>query len=92
MRTIKNSKVVNVGEHSNFKKNIEGLLYDSIMLALLRDCTRESMNPRSCFQALQFPLCFVLLLATLLFLYFSDYKDPYLLFILHLYDCNIPKF
>ena len=38
------------------------------MLALLRDCTSESTDPRPCFQALQYRLCSLLLLATLLFL------------------------
>ena len=48
--------------------HVEGLLYDSIMLVLLRDCTSESMNPRPYFQALQYHLCSVLSIATLLFL------------------------
>ena len=50
-----------------------------------RLCTSESMNPRPCFQALQYRLCSLLLLATLLFFIFSEYKNPYLLSILHLY-------
>src|SRR3989337_1557174 len=54
--------------------HVEGLLYDSIMLALLRDCTSESMNPMPCFEALQYRLCSLLLLATLLFLYFQITK------------------
>jgi hypothetical protein len=65
--------------------HVEGLLYDSIMLALLRDCTSESMNPRPCFQASQYRLCSLLLLVTLLFFHCSDYKNLYLLSILHLY-------
>ena len=55
--------------------HIDGLLYDSIMLALLIDCTNESMNPRSYFQALQYRLCSLLLLATLLFLLFLLQKS-----------------
>ena len=38
------------------------------MLALLRDCTSESTDPRPCFQALQYRLCSLSLLTTLLFL------------------------
>ena len=56
--------------------HVEGLLYDPIMLALLRDCTSESMNPRPCFQALQYRLCSVLSLATLLFLNFFRLQKP----------------
>ena len=37
------------------------------MLALLRGCTSESTDPRPHFQALQYRLCSLLLLATLLF-------------------------
>ena len=37
------------------------------MLALLRDCTSESTDPRPHFQALQYHLCSLLLLVTLLF-------------------------
>ena len=48
--------------------HVEGWLCDPIILALLRDCTRESTDPRPCFQALQYRLCLLLLLATLLFL------------------------
>src|SRR5215216_812809 len=40
------------------------------MLALLRDCTSESTDPSPCFQALQYRLCSLLLLVTLLFLLF----------------------
>ena len=47
--------------------NVEGLLYDSILLALLRDCTSESMDLRPHFQVLQYRLCSVLSIATLLF-------------------------
>ena len=46
----------------------EGWLCDPIILALLRDCTSESTDPRPHFQALQYRLCSLLLLATLLFL------------------------
>ena len=45
-----------------------GWLYDPIILALLGDCTGESTYPRLYFQALQYRLCSLLLLATLLFL------------------------
>jgi len=47
--------------------HIEGWLYDPIILALLRDCTSESTDPRPHFQAFQYRLCSLLLLATLLF-------------------------
>ena len=45
-----------------------GWLYDPIILALLRDCTSESTYPRPHFQALQYRLCSLLSIATLLFL------------------------
>ena len=48
------------------------------MLALLRGCTGESAEPRPHFQALQYRLCSVLSIATLLFFYFSYYKNQYL--------------
>ena len=48
--------------------HVEGWLCDPIILALLRDCTSKSTDPRPCFQALQYHLCSLLLLATLLFL------------------------
>ena len=57
--------------------DIDGWLYDSIMLASLRDCTSESINPRPYFQALQHRLCSHLLLVTLLFLYFRIQKPIY---------------
>ena len=47
--------------------HVEGWLYDPIILALLRDCTSEIMNPRPHFKALQYRLCSLLLLVTLLF-------------------------
>ena len=65
--------------------DVEGCLYDPIILALLRDCTSESMNPRPHFQALQYRLRSLLLVATLLFFYCSYYKNQYLLSLLHLY-------
>ena len=48
--------------------HFEGWLYDPTMLALLRDCTSESMHPMPHFQALQYLLCFVLSFTTVLFL------------------------
>ena len=41
--------------------HVEGWLCDPIILALLRDCTSESTDPRPCFQALQYRLCSLLL-------------------------------
>ena len=52
---------------SDSSSHFEGWLYDPIILALLRDCTSESTDPRPHFQALQYRLCFVLSIATLLF-------------------------
>ena len=48
--------------------HVEGWLYDPIILAVLRDYTSESTDPRPHFQALQYRLCSVLSIATLLFL------------------------
>ena len=46
-----------------------GRLYDPIILALLRGCTSESMNPRPCFLALQYrfrsPIQFTIVLGVL---------------------------
>src|SRR3990170_2579881 len=53
---------------SDSSLHIEGWLYDPVILALLRDCTSESTDPRPHFQALQYRLCSLLLLVTLLFL------------------------
>ena len=50
-----------------------------------RTCTSESMNPRPCFQALQYRFRSLLLLVTLMFFIFSDFKNLYLPSILHLY-------
>ena len=51
------------------------------MLALLRDCTSESTEPRPHFQALQYSFCARLLFATLLFLFIQiitiDFYHPY---------------
>ena len=55
--------------------HIEGWLYDPIILALLRDYTSESTNPRPHFQALQHRLCYVLSIATLVFLLFLLQKS-----------------
>ena len=52
---------------SDSSSHVEGWLYDPIILALLRDCTSESMNPTPHFQALQYRLWSLLLLATFLF-------------------------
>ena len=54
--------------------HVEGRLYDLIILALLRDCTNESTNPRPHFQALQYRFCARLLFATLLFLFIQIIK------------------
>ena len=54
--------------------HFEGWLYDPI-LALLRDCTSESMNAMPHFQALQYRLCSVLPITTLLFLLFLLQKS-----------------
>ena len=54
--------------------HFEGWLYDPTMLAPLRDCTRESTNPRPCFQALQYHFCARLLFSTLLFLFIQIIK------------------
>ena len=44
------------------------------MLALLRDCTSESTDPRPHFQAFQYRFCARLLFATLLFLFIQIIK------------------
>ena len=54
--------------------HVEGRLYDPIILALLRDCTSESTDPRPHFQALQYHFCARLLFATLLFLFIQIIK------------------
>ena len=59
------------------------VIWSSYVIIVERTCTSESMNPRPCFLALQYRLCSLLSLATLLFL--LDYKYLYLLSILHLY-------
>src|SRR3990170_1891466 len=73
------------GLWSDSSWHIEGWLYDPIILALLRDCTSESTDPRPHFQALQYRLCSVLSISTLLFFYCSYYKNQYLLSLLRLY-------
>ena len=55
--------------------HVEGWLYDPIILALLRDCTSESTDPRPHFQALQYRLCSVLSIATFLLLLFLLQKS-----------------
>ena len=47
--------------------HVEGWLCDPIILALLGGCTSESTDPRPHFPSLQYRLCSLLLLATLLF-------------------------
>ena len=64
-----------IGLWSDSSSHFEGWLYDPIILALLRDCTSESTDPRPHFQALQYRLCSLLLLATLLFLLFLLQKS-----------------
>ena len=59
---------------SDSSSHFEGWLYDPIILALLRDCTRESTDPRPHFQALQYCFCARLLFATLLFLFIQIIK------------------
>ena len=48
-------------------------------------CTSESMNPRPCFQALQYRFLLTLVTCYLAVFIFSNYKNLYLLSILHLY-------
>ena len=71
---------------SDSSSHFEGWLYDPIILALLRDCTSESMDPRPHFQALQYRFCARLLFATLLFLFIQIIKiyfyHPYYTFII----------
>ena len=55
--------------------HVEGWLYDAIISAFLRDCTSESMDPRPHFHALQYRLCSILSIATLLFLLFLLQKS-----------------
>ena len=55
--------------------HIEGRLYDPIILALSRDCTSESTDPRPHFQAMQYRFCARLLFATLLFLFIQIIKN-----------------
>ena len=55
----------------NKGKSVWKSRYDGdLSLALLRDCTSESTNPRPHFQALQYRFCARLLFATLLFYLF----------------------
>ena len=61
------------------------VIWSNYVIIAERTCTSESMNPRPCFKALQYRLCSLLSLVTLLFFIFSDYKNYYLLSILHLY-------
>ena len=70
---------------SDSSSHVEGWLYDPIILALLRDCTSERMNPKPCFQALQYRLCSVFINCYLAIFHCSYYKNQYLLSLLHLY-------
>ena len=70
---------------SDFSLHFEGWLDDPIILTLLRDCTSKSTDPMPHSQALQYRLCTILSIATLLFFYCSYYKNQYVLSILHLY-------
>ena len=60
-------------------------IWFNYVIIVERTCTSESMNPRPCFEALQYRLCSLLSLVTLLFFIFSYYKNLYLSSILHLY-------
>ena len=55
--------------------HVEGRLYDPIMLALLRDCSSESIDPRPHFQALQYHLCSIYQLLPCCFLLFPLQKS-----------------
>ena len=61
------------------------VLWSNYAIIVEGTCTSESMNPRPCFNTLKYHLRSLLSLVTLLFLYFSYYKNLYLLSILHLY-------
>ena len=50
------------------------VLWSNYVIIVERLCTSESTNPRPCFQALQYRFCSLLLLVTLLFLYFQITK------------------
>ena len=49
-------------------------IWSNYVIIVERTCTSESMNPRPCFQALQYHFCSLLLLATLLFYIFRLQK------------------
>ena len=70
---------------SDSSLHVEGWLYDPIILALLRDCTSESTDPRPHFQAWQYRFCARLLFSTLLILFIQIIKiyfyHPYYTFI-----------
>ena len=51
-----------------------GFTYDSTMSTMLGDHTSESMNPRPCFQALQYRLCSLFYLLPCCFYYFRLQK------------------
>ena len=53
--------------------HVEGRLYDPIILAVLRDCTSESTDPRPHFEALQYRFVPIYYLLPCCFIY-SDYK------------------
>ena len=60
------------------------VIWSNYVIIVERTCTSESMNPRTCFNALQYHLRSLLSLVTMLFI-ISDYKNLYLPSILHLY-------
>ena len=60
---------------SDSSLHFEGWLYDPIILALLRDCTSESMHPRPHFPSLQYRLYFVYYLLPCYFLLFTLQKS-----------------
>ena len=70
---------------SDSSLHFEGWLYDPIILALLRDCTSESTDPRPHFQALRYRFCARLQFGTLLFLFIQIIKiyfyHPYYTFV-----------
>ena len=60
-------------------------MWSNYVIIVERTCTSESMNPRPCFNALQYYLCSLFIISYLAVFIFSDYKNHYLLSILHLY-------
>ena len=50
------------------------VMWSNYVIIVEGTCTSESMNPRPCFNALQYRLCSLVSLVTLLFLYFQITK------------------